>query len=382
MATKVDPVARAQERSWKSWLWRLALVALGALAVALLVSRLSGLRGMPVPEEPIVPVVRVETAVVHPLQVYQTYTGTITARERFEVSAQVNATVLAVPKREGDRVIKGELLAMLDATEFRAEVAHQRATIERQQAELAYWEAQLDRNRTLIKSFVVSQQTLEDSERQVRMLRASVNEANEVLSQANTRLGYTEVRAPSDGFVQTVYALPGDLARAGAPLMELLDDRALKVTVTLPQSDLATLTTGAPAVVEITSLGYGHSGVLDRLYPALDVRTRTATGEVFLGDATENLRPGMLASVSLRLFALDAAITVPVHAIHYRNGLPGVFVDNTGRAEWRNVQTGFSVGERVHIVGGVDAGAAVIVTPDSRLADGVAVKRVTGEDTL
>ena len=191
MATKVDPVARAQERSWKSWLWRLALVALGALAVALLVSRLSGLRGMPVPEEPIVPVVRVETAVVHPLQVYQTYTGTITARERFEVSAQINATVLAVPKREGDRVIKGELLAMLDATEFRAEVAHQRATIERQQAELAYWEAQLDRNRTLIKSFVVSQQTLEDSERLVLMLRASLNEANEVLSQSNTRLGYT-----------------------------------------------------------------------------------------------------------------------------------------------------------------------------------------------
>lgn len=383
MATNtLGSVAGARRPSWKSWAGRLTLIALCTLAVAFLLGRLMGLRAAQTPEAPVIPAVRIETVAAEPLEIYQHYTGTVTARERFAVAAQINATVLTVPKREGERVLKGEMLATLDAAELRADVARQQATVERLQAELTYWEAQWERNRALYTTSAVSQQTLEDSLRQVRSLRASIKETREVLSQAKTRLGYTEIRAPSDGFVQSVYALPGDLAQMGAPLIELLDDRALKVTVTLPQGDLATVATGAPAVVEIAGLGYRANAVLDRLYPALDARTRTATGEVFLGDAPEGLRPGMLASVSLRLLELDAAITVPMHAIHYRGGAPGVFVDSEGTATWREIETGYAASDRLHIVDGLTLGEAVIVTPDSRLANGVAVRRVADVGAL
>ena len=378
----VDPLIGGPRPPWVTWLLRLALVGLVVLAIAFLAGRLLGLRSTEIPEAPVVPVVRIETATAQPLEIYQRYSGTITARERFAVAAQVNATVLAVPKREGERVLRGELLAMLDATEFRAEVARQQASVERLQAELTYWKAQLVRNQTLYTSSAVSQQALEDSQRQVRTLQASLTENREGLAQALTKLGYTEIYAPSDGFVQSVYVLPGDLARSGAPLLELLDDRSLKVTVTLPQGDLATLNVATPAVVEIAGLDYRSAGALDRLYPALDAQTRTATGEVFLADAAEGLRPGMLASVSLRLLQLDSAITVPIHAIHYRTGMPGVFIDSDGTAEWRAVQTGHTVDDRTHIVGGVEAGAAVIVTPDSRLADGVSISRATDSAAL
>ena len=371
----VNPVIGGPRRPWVTWLLRLALVGLAVLAIAFLASRLLGLRSTQIPEAPVVPVVRIEMATTQPLEIYQRYTGTIAARERFAVAAQVNATVLAVPKREGERVLRGELLAVLDATEFRAEEARQQASVERLQAELTYWKAQLVRNKALYTSSAVSQQTLEDSQRQVRTLQASVKESREALSQATTRLGYTEIRAPSDGFVQSVYSLPGDLARAGAPLLELLDDRSLKVTITLPQDDLATLEVATPAIVEIAGLDYRANGALDRLYPALDAQTRTATGEVFLADSAAGLRPGMLATVSLRLLQLDTAITVPIHAIHYRTGMPGVFVDSDGTAEWRAVRTGQAVEDRMHIIEGLEAGAAIIVTPDSRLADGVSINR-------
>lgn len=382
MATKSTIPTGAQSSSRKSWLLRLALIAMGALTIVFLSNRLSALLGTPAPEEPIVPAVEVEIASARSLEVYQRYTGTIAARERFQVAAQINATVLAVPKREGERVLAGELLAVLDAAEFRAEVARQQATIERQQAELTYWDAQLDRIRALHATSAVSQQAFEDSMRQVRSLRASIRETLEVLAQAETRLSYTEIRAPSDGYVQSVSLLPGDLARTGAPLMELLDDRTLKVIITVPQNDLATLRTGAGAVVEIATLSYRSQGALDRLYPALDPQTRTATGEVFLDDTPEEVRPGMLASVSLPLLQIDAAITVPMHAIHFRNGTPGVFVDNEGTAQWRAVETGYSADERLHVVAGVMAGEAVIVTPDSRLADGIAILRAPDKSVL
>ncbi len=362
---------------WASWLRRLALVALAITAIVFLFFQLLGLRSTAIPESPAMPVVRTETVWAQPLEIYQRYTGTIRARERFAVAAQVTAIVLLVPKREGERVLRGELLALLDATDFRTDVARHQASMERLLAELTYWKAQLVRNKALYANSAASQQTVEDNQRQVRGLQASVKESKEALSQVTTQLSYTEIRAPSDGFVQSVYALPGDLARSGAPMLELLDDRALKVTVTLPQGDLAMISVATPAIVEIAGLNYRANGALDRLYPALDARTRTATGEVFLTDTAEDLRPGMLATVSLRILQLDTAITVPVHAIHNRTGTPGVFIDTGGRAEWRPVQTGQTIGERIHIIEGVEPGTSVIVTPDSRLTHGLMIKRAS-----
>lgn len=340
---------------------------------ALIAMRVAGLRGEPQPPELVVPAVVIETLHERPLEIYRDYTGTITAQHRFAVAARVSGTVLTVPKREGERVLRGDVLVQLEAAELRAEVLRLEASIERLAADLSYWQAQLSRHRSLLATHAISQQALDDSERQVRGLNASLKEAQQSLTQATTRLGYTEIRAPSDGFVQAVYAQPGDLARANEPLLELLDDRALKLVFALPQSDLATLILGAPALVSTGMQGREVAAQLDRLYPALDAPTRTATGEVFLPDALTGLRPGMLATVSLRLDRIDAALTVPVHAIHSRQGIDAVFVLENDAARWRPVRTGYTVGQRVQIIEGLVPGSTVIVTPDSRLTDGMAV---------
>lgn len=343
-------------------------------AAGLIAFRVTSLRGdVPPPDTPVLAVV-VEELREQPLEVFREYTGTIAAQHRFAVAAQVGGTVLSVPKREGERVLAGDLLAQLDATEPRAEVRRLEASIERLAADLDYWQAQLVRHRSLFATQAISEQALDDNERQVRSLTASLKEARQSLKQARTRLGYTEIRAPSDGFVQTVFAQPGDLARANAPLLELLDDGALKVIVALPQADLATLTPGTPAVVTVGNEPVAVDGQLDRLYPALDTPTRTATAEVFLANTSAGLRPGMLASVSLRLVRIDAALTVPVHAVHARQGIEGVFILDHDVAHWEPVKTGHTVGQRVQIVAGLTPGSPVIVTPDTRLADGTPVR--------
>ena len=335
--------------------------------------RVASMRGEAPPPETVVPVVAVEALHQQPLELFRDYSGTVAARHRYAVAAQVSGTVMAIPKREGERVRSGDVLAQLDATEFRAEVTRLEATIERLEADLEYWQAQLTRYRSLFASQAVSQQALDENERQARSVGASLKEARQSLLQARTRLGYTEIRAPSDGFVQAVYVQPGDLARANAPLVELLDDRALKVIVTLPQTDLATLTPGIPAMVFAGSLSQSVDASLDRLYPALDTPTRTATGEVFLPEELTGLRPGMLAIVSLRLERIDAALTVPVHAVHSRQGVNGVFVLEDDTARWRPVRVGHTVAQRIQIIDGLAPGSPVIVTPDTRLADGMTV---------
>ncbi len=360
-------------RRWQRWAWRSALLLIALGFVGLLAYRVVGLRGANPPPQIPVPAVHTETLREQSLEVFQNYTGTITARHRFAVAAQVSGSVLNVPKREGEYVERGELLARLDATEFQAEVVRLDAAIERLDADLVYWQAQLSRYQSLFASQAVSQQALDDSQRQVRTLQASLKEAQQSLFQAKTRLDYTEIRAPSNGFVQTVYVQPGDLARANTPLIELLDDRSLKVVITLPQDDLAMLTIGTPAAVSVAGQGTRIDGQLDRLYPALDTPTRTGTGEVFLLEPPPGLRPGMLATVRLRLVQMDAAVTVPVHAVHTLQGVSGVFIAEDGIAKWRPVKTGHTVAQRIQIVEGIVPGVRVIVTPDTRLTDGMVV---------
>ena len=363
---------RTSRRS--KWLWR-GTAVLAIIGVAGLIAfRVASLRGdVPPPDTPVLAVV-VEKLRAQPLEVYREYTGTIAAQHRFAVAAQVGGTVLSVPKREGERVLAGDLLAQLDATEPRAEVQRLEAAIERLEADFEYWQSQLARYRSLFATQAISEQALEDNVRQVRSLTASLKESRQSLKQARTRLGYTEIRAPRDAFVQTVFAQPGDLARANAPLLELLDDGALKVVDSLPQADQATLTPSTPAVVTVGNIGVAIEAQLDRLYPALDTSTRTATGEVILPETSAGLRPGMLASVSLRLARIDDALTVPVHAVHARRGVEGVFVLDNEVARWEPVRTGHIVGQRVQIVAGPAPGSTVIVTPDTRLVDGMPVR--------
>ena len=365
-------LSRSEHRR-KRWL-RLAIVVVVVAGVsALIAMRVASLRGDAPAPDLVVPAVEFETVHERPLVIYRGYTGTIAAQHRFAVAARVSGAVLTVPKREGDPVLSGDVLVRLDATELRAEVMRLKASIERLEADLVYWQAQLSRHRSLLATHAISQQALDDSERQVRSLNASLKEAQQSLTQATTRLGYTEIRAPSDGYVQAVYAQPGDLARANEPLLELLDDRALKLILALPQSDLATLKLGAPARVTTGAQHREVAAQLDRLYPALDAPTRTATAEVFLPGELTGLRPGMLATVSLQLDRIDAALTVPVHAIHSREGIDAVFVLENDTARWRPVRTGYTVGQRIQIVDGLAPGSSVIVTPDSRLTDGMVV---------
>lgn len=369
-------------KNWSAWARR-GVVLLFILGFAgLLVYRVGVLSSANPP--PLIPVPTVQTEVlrVQPLEVFQSYSGTITARHRYDIAAQVNGSVLAIPRREGERVVRGDLLASLDATQFQADVVRLEASKERLEADLIYWQAQLSRHQSLFASEVVSQQALDDSQRNVRALQASIKEAQQTLAQARIRLGYTEIRAPSDGFIQTVYAQPGDLARVNASLIELLDDRALKVVVALPQADLAMLEIGTPAVVTVGGQDRVLNGQLDRLYPALDMLTRTATGEVFLPESLPGLRPGMRATLTLRLAQMDAALTVPVHAVHTRQGVSGVFISESDRARWRPVQTGHTVGQRIQVVEGIEPGASVIVTPDTRLTDGMIVKLAPGRVSI
>ncbi len=323
----------------------------------------------------------VETFVItpRPFAADRTYTGTIQARRRVLLSARISALIVSLPHREGDRVQAGELLVKLDDRELMDEVSRLKEAEQRIEADTAFWRRQSERDEALFASGTVTQRRRDETRRTLASYEASLRENRNAVAIARTRLSYSEIHAPFDGLIQATRVLPGETAVPGQALLEVVSLGSMKAVIPIPQSDLDLLRSATPAELFIPALNLTWDAEIDRIYPALDPTTRTATFEVLLEDMPPEIRPGLQVDVRLFLAQLDQALAVPISAIRNRTGEAGVFiVGANAKATWRPVETGVAAQGIVVIRSGVSAGEEVIVTPDPRLADGTAVWVVKG----
>jgi RND family efflux transporter MFP subunit len=305
--------------------------------------------------------------------VTRSYIGTIEAVQRVVLSAEITGRVLDVPRREGQRVAKGELLVRIDEEEEARDMGRLQAGLQRLEADLAFWEPRLERDRKLLAGRSISQEQLDETVRRLDSVRAGLRESEQMLAAAGARRGYGAVRAPFAGIIQSVMIHPGELAVGGKPLLELVGERALKAVANVPQVDLHQLVRGRRVVLTTAPGVLPIEGVVDRIYPALDVLSRSATFEVFLPPG-EALRPGMVVTMEVFLEEAEGILIVPRQALRRVRGIEGVFIAQDGVAAWRPVETGSAQGRGVSVLSGLVAGDAVIVTPNPQLQEGRAIR--------
>ena len=370
----------------KRWLL-LVLGVLGTLFLLAIATRIQ--QRLKPPAVASVPPLAVRVEVVGPLTytVSRSYVGTVEAVDRVVLSAEITGRVLSVSRREGQLFSKGQVLVKIDDEEESRELGRLRAALRRLQADLTFWENQLERDRTLFKGNSISREKLDDTVRRVEGLQASVQESEQGLALAGARRAYGEIRAPFAGLVQAVMIHPGELAVAGRPLLELVGEDSLKAVANVPQVDLPELKVGQPVKVTEPSLNeaaYATEGTegargtevtlakVDRVYPALDVLSRTATIEAFL-PSNELLRPGMVVTLDVSLEEKTDAFLVPRQALRTIGTEDGVFLAVDGAAVWRPVVQGEAQAGKVEVMSGLVAGDAVITTPNPQLRDGRAI---------
>jgi len=336
-------------------------------------------RLQPVPVQPPAPLaVETVTLTPAPFSLRARYVGSVVAGQVAQIPAQVGARVMAIAYREGDRVEQGELLIRLDDRELGNEIQRLRATEQRLRSDLDYWQRQNRRNTTLRQQKVIPESQLDESRRMVDSLQASIHENAEALANAQIRLGYTQIRAPFGGRIARLMTEVGDLAvPLSKPLLELVSLQGMKAVVSVSQVDIGRLASGLAVSIEIPAANLRLERRIEKIYPLLDPVTRNATFEACLGCGPEALPdalyPGMALAATVVLAHDDAALAIPHHALLQRGDAQGVFLFEDGVARWRTVQGGAVEGGRVLIRLGLKAGDRLIVTPDSRLRDGLAV---------
>jgi Cu(I)/Ag(I) efflux system membrane fusion protein len=171
------------------------------------------------------------------------------------------------------------------------------------------------------------------------------------------------VMAPRSGVVLERMAVEGMMSKAGETLFRIADISTVWVIGEVPESALMDIATGAEVRVSFRGLaGEPMSGLIDTIYPELDMMTRTGKLRIELPNPDGRLRPNMFADVEIMLDQTPV-VQVPEGAVIDTGDRQVVILDlGDGRFRPEPVTVGRRGGGFVEIVSGVAAGDIVVST--------------------
>lgn len=355
------------------------LVALAAVAALKAYGRATPEPATQTPAPAATLTVSVEKVVAQTVTSSVSATGTVAAWQEATIGAEESGLRLTeVLMAEGDHVKAGDVVARLDDSLLKAQLAEQKAAVAQAQATLdsaLSADARADR---LLASNAVSAETAEDKATAVKTGKASVDQAEAAAQRLQAQLDRTTIRAPFDGIVSSKPAVAGSIVQAGTELMKIVRDGRLEVGVLVPEKDLAAISAGQPANI-VDASGRAFSGNISSIAETVNSTTRLATVYVTVGEGS-GLKPGMFARVTIET-ASSRQLTIAETALVWHDGKPAVFVvDDQGKVGAHPVATGTRQNGRVAIENGLSESDRVVVAGAGFLNDGNLV-RVAADET-
>lgn len=310
--------------------------------------------------------------------------GTMRAAQTSTLASQMMGTLVEVRVHEGDRVQRGQILAVIDASQPRAALdranaadAASRQQLAAAESELALAESTLKRFQTLFDKKSVSPQEFEEVKTRQQaalarrdMARADQEQAKAAISQATTALEYTHIRAPFDGVISEKRADPGTLVSPGLPIFTLEDTRRYRLEASVNESDLAFVRMGQAVPVAVEALG-GDAlrGKVVQIVPAADPGSRSFVIKIEL-PPDARLRSGLFGRAQF-LHGERRALLVPQTAVVERGQMQGVFLLDQNRiAALHYVTLGKVSEDQVEVLAGLQDGDWLVARPGTLELDG------------
>jgi RND family efflux transporter MFP subunit len=284
---------------------------------------------------------------------------TLSAARKATLSTRMAASVRKVLVSEGQRVAAGALLVSLSDEDLQA-------GLKAAQAAEAAAAAQHRRIEALLKQDAAIPAEMDEAATRLAQARAAV-------AQVRANIGYTQIRAPFAGVIQTRMVDEGAFVGPGTPLVQLEGQGALELDGSLSEAEAKGLriglrlpfeSDGKSGLAEISALSTGGDPVSHRG----TIRARILQGGPVL-------RTGSFARLKLPQGPVPgpAEVSVPRSALVQRGELSGVFVARDGKAELHWLSLGDAQGAQVPVRAGLSAGDQVIAQPGG-LRDGQPVE--------
>ncbi len=315
--------------------------------------------------------------------------GTVEARRRSRIAAEIGGRVVEVRHREGAHVTAGEPLIRLGEESLRARLEQTKEGVPVSQARLEdaclrrdRSRRELDRTRRLAEQNVASEDRLDalqysfDSARVAcEAAKAELAQARANLRAAESELSKTLIVAPFDGVVAEVNVEVGEWVTPSPPLLtspaviDLIDPTSIYVSAPMDEVDAGAIVTGLPVKVSVDSRpGQSFPGRVARVAPYVldtEAQNRTLEIEVSIDDpkVAESLLPGTSADAEVILETRADVVRIPTSALLRSEK---VLVLEQGTLVEREVELGLRNWQYAEVKRGLELGETVVVALDSK----------------
>lgn len=299
------------------------------------------------------------------------FSGSLDPEWQAQVAAKVDGRLEKVYVHEGDRVEKGQVLAILEQMDTDANLLSAKGSFLDAQTSLRKAETDLARYEKLYATGAVSQQVVDDYRFARDNAAAKLEAARGSLQGMESKAAGTVVTAPADGIVAKRFYQEGYYAKAGTPLFAIADISMLKTTIHIPEGQVTGVKVGNEADIALPAYpGKKLVGKITRIAPVADLPAHTFAAEVSV-DNSEGLLAGVYANVSLIGEPREQVLTIPMHAIVMRDDQQTVFVaDAQGVVQRRVLSLGYSDDKVAEVLSGLDETDTIVVEGHNKLREG------------
>jgi HlyD family secretion protein len=308
--------------------------------------------------------------------------GTIKAERRAQISPEVGGRAVDIPRREGERVAKGDVLLRLDPNVLEGRVTLSRRELQAAAAQRDQACANAERSRRelsrlsrLAKEGIISTDMLDQAQTAVETTRSACQAGQAGVAQAQAsidlqgrQLGLTVIRAPFSGIIADLsievgeYTTPSPPGMPIPPVIDLIDPESVYVSAPMDEVDSARIQPGQPVRISVDSYpGRTFPGTVRRIAPyVLDREEQNRTVEIEAGfdglPAGMRLLPGTSADVEVILETRQSVLRVPTPALLEGNRVlaveNGVLVEKKltiglKNWDWTEVRAGLAPGDQV-----------------------------------
>jgi RND family efflux transporter MFP subunit len=332
--------------------------------------------------DPVIRPVRSEQVFAQGGDRVRTFSGAAQAAVESPLSFRVGGTLRSLSVSVGLEVAEGQLIASLDAQDFRLRVQQADAALRQAQAQATNASANYSRVRLLYESNNASRSELDAARSSSESAGAGVEAAENMLELRRLELGYTGLRAPFTGSISSVHVEEGQNVGPGQQIVTETSGGRLEVLVSVPEVLIGQVEVGQAVTVTFDALaGQSLGGRVSEVGVAPAGMATTFPVTVRLDETTADVRAGMAAEVAFTFEATDdrERFFVPSFSVGEDREGRFVFVVEPGDpglwlALRRPVEVGELTAEGLEILSGLSDGDRIVTAGVSKITDSLVVR--------
>ena len=320
------------------------------------------------------------------------YPATIKGKQDVEIRPQVSGFITKVCVDEGSMVRKGQVLFIIDPTQYEAAARSAKAAVATAEAAVSTQQITVDNKRALNKKNIISDYDLAMAENSLASAKAQLASAKAQLISAEQNLGFTNVKSPSDGIVNDIPYRLGSLVSPSiaTPLTIVSDITEMYVYASLTEKELlelvrkdgsqsASVETYPEVQIQLSDGStYDQKGKIETISGVINANTGAVSIRATFPNSNHLLRSGGMGNLIIP-YHMENALVVPQKATTEIQDKKFVFLQQPDNTVKMNEITILNIdnGQEYVVTSGLKQGDLIVIENVGTLKDGQTIKPTT-----